>query len=723
MRREFSPVPVVHVRLEEGELSAPQAGTLYILWARGVPVGEYFAPTVVDPLALKAAWRKAERTAVSLAKRPPPRQALPSSVTVVICTRDRPDELARCLASFKQQSRQPDELVVVDNASREPERVRAAAEAAGARYVLESRPGLDRARNAGARIARSEIVAYTDDDVILDPCWLENLVAGFTEDDIWAVTGLVLPAELETEAQWIFERQWGFGRGFQRIDFTPDLYDSLRRHCFPAWIIGAGASMAFRRHVFDTVGLFDERLDVGAAGCSGDSEFWNRIIHHGGTCRYEPTSVAFHFHRRDMEGLKRQIRAYMSGHVAALLVQYERTGESGNLRRLTRQIPKHYLRSLVSRMGGRTLTNAMVFQEIPGLLDGIRFYRRAERPADAVRVPRQKPRPLPLPEEEGEAPLVGVVVPAYNASATLDATLRSIRAQTYQRLDIIVVNDGSTDDTAALAARHAAEDSRIRVVSQPNQGLAAARNRGIRETRAEFIAPVDADDLCHPEKFELQVRQFLKAGPHCALVYGWSDQIDEQDRIISPVVPCLEEGYVLPRLLAGNFIGNGSSPMMRRSVVEEFGCYDTTLRDNNAQGCEDLKLYLQIAEHYDVAVVPRVLTGYRITHRSMSSDICQMIESHRQVVAPFAQRYPEYEEQVRVGHVFLALYYAQRALRVGNFRRAYAAVSNIFRYDARLCLKTPLMMLATLRLRLLLMKSFRRLGLGRYEMFATPREE
>ena len=86
--------------------------------------------------------------------------------------------------------------------------------------------------------------------------------------------------------------------------------------------------------LIEQVGGFDERLDVGAAGCSGDSEMWYRIMASGGTCRYEPTAVVFHRHRRDLESFKQQIFSYMRGHVAALLIQFEKTGHWGNLRRL-----------------------------------------------------------------------------------------------------------------------------------------------------------------------------------------------------------------------------------------------------------------------------------------------------------------------------------------------------------------------------------------------------
>lgn len=264
----------------------------------------------------------------------------------------------------------------MDNASRDT-RTRDVALAANAVYLREARPGLDYARNAGALAARGDIVAYTDDDVRLHPRWLERIVAAFDHPSIAAVTGLVLPAELETAAQVHFETHWSLGRGYRRIDFDRAFFAADRRHGCPVWEIGAGASMAFRREVFVTAGLFDERLDVGRAGCSGDSEFWHRILTHGGVCRYEPSAVVFHYHRSDWEGLSRQIYGYMRGHAAALMVQFERSGHLGVLRRAGMTMPLYYAGRLGRVMAlSRLPEDRFLHREISGFLAGLLFYAR-----------------------------------------------------------------------------------------------------------------------------------------------------------------------------------------------------------------------------------------------------------------------------------------------------------------------------------------------------------
>ncbi|MGO4569783.1 glycosyltransferase family 2 protein [Rhizobium sp. 2YAF20] len=344
---------------------------MIVLWRGRLPVGHLLRGSDghcrVTPIAAAQDSRPS-----------PPVLNLPSA-SVVICTRDRPNELRRCLSSLPQQSFPPAEVIVVDNASRGDE-TREVALAAGAIYLREDRPGLDIARNRGAERASSAIVAYTDDDVLLHPHWLEQLVAAFDRPSIGAVTGLVLPAEIATEAQRHFETFWSFGQGYAPQVFRAADFAASKHEVFPAWKIGAGASMAFRSEVFDRVGLFDERLDVGQAGCSGDSEYWYRLLANGYDCHYQPSSVAFHFHRRTMEGLAKQIYSYMRGHSAALLVQHERTGVKANLKQAFKWKPLWYL-SRVRRtlLGRRVPEDRFLWQEIAGYISGLLFYIRTRR--------------------------------------------------------------------------------------------------------------------------------------------------------------------------------------------------------------------------------------------------------------------------------------------------------------------------------------------------------
>ncbi len=376
MKDNVFPVPIQYLDLLDdvrADARAVAAG-LVVFTSDGLPVGQAFikGPEELTELAANTVLTETTEHARTVMQTPIRNR----DVSLLICTKDRPDELARCLASIPNQSLPPVEVIVVDNASAD-DGTRRVVEAAGATYVREDRIGLDFARNAAVRAASTEFVAFTDDDVVLHERWLENLMKAFDRPEIGCVTGLVLPGELSTPAQLIFETHWGFGRGYRRLDFGPDFYRQSAPYGAPAWLIGAGASQAFRRQVFNDIGLFDVRLDMGAAGCSGDSEFWNRLLHHGRTCRYEPTAVSWHFHRKEMEGLAKQIRQYMSGHVAALLVQYQNTGNRGNLRRILVALPRYYFRKLRKRLPkGATSDDFFLKEEMLGCVNGAWYVLR-----------------------------------------------------------------------------------------------------------------------------------------------------------------------------------------------------------------------------------------------------------------------------------------------------------------------------------------------------------
>jgi GT2 family glycosyltransferase len=322
-----------------------------------------------------------------------------AGLSVIICTRDRPAQLAACLASLAAQASPPGEVVVVDN-SREGS-ARAVAEGpANLIYVHEPRPGLSIARNVGIAAAHGEIVAFTDDDVEPHDHWTSEIVRAFEDGQVEAVTGLVLPARLDTTAQVAFQMDLGgFTSRFSPLLFAPEFLELTRNMGPQVWRIGAGANMAFRRSVFTRFGGFDERLGAGASGCSEDSEYWYRILAAGGRCLYEPRATVFHHHREDMAGLRRQVRAYMSGHIAALIAQADRYGHRGNIRRIVRQLPRYFVLTALSSVKnlawGRLL---LLGQEVAGWLAGLVYFlptgwrkSHAISPAPVMSQPATKP--------------------------------------------------------------------------------------------------------------------------------------------------------------------------------------------------------------------------------------------------------------------------------------------------------------------------------------------
>jgi GT2 family glycosyltransferase len=299
------------------------------------------------------------------------------NISVVICTRDRGPALADCLRSLARQRSAPGEVIVVDN-SRGGNARPVCAQFPEVRYVHEARAGLSLARNAGIRASRQAIIAFTDDDVEVHAGWTAEIARAFAERDVEALTGLVLPARLDTVAQRRFQFDMGgFGTTFVPLTFDRRFFEETRPSGAHVWKIGAGANMAFRRSVFERIGLFDERLGAGAAGCSEDSELWYRLLATGGACLYEPRAVVFHHHRDDWPGLKRQMRAYMKGHVAALVAQYDNFGDRGNIVRICKQLPAYFVRTFIKALAesqpGRI---SILAAEVEGWLAGLQFLLR-----------------------------------------------------------------------------------------------------------------------------------------------------------------------------------------------------------------------------------------------------------------------------------------------------------------------------------------------------------
>jgi glycosyltransferase involved in cell wall biosynthesis len=268
-------------------------------------------------------------------------------------------------------------------------------------------------------------------------------------------------------------------------------------------------------------------------------------------------------------------------------------------------------------------------------------------------------------------PLVSVVIPAYNAEAFIGATLDSALQQTHRAIEVIVVDDGSSDGTAALVEAYARRDSRVRLVRQQNAGVAAARNRGIADARGDFVAPLDADDLWEPTKIERQVARMLEAGSDVGIVYCWWLLIDRDGAILDSSPQWQVEGRAVDALLQVNFAGNASVPLFRRQALVEVGGYDASLRARGAQGFEDWDVALKVAEQWNVAVVPAVLVGYRRQDSGMSASTDRMWRSYELVIQGVRARRPDVNRRLlrRSRHQF-ALYVAGIAFWSRKYGRA-----------------------------------------------------
>jgi glycosyltransferase involved in cell wall biosynthesis len=602
------------------EAVLPPGKHYVVVWQGRTPVGHYW----MERGGALAEHREAIGAALDegLAALHAGAPAAPRRLSVVVCTRDRAADLKRCLEYLAASTDKDFELIVVDNASRDNDTEQVVRAFPGALYLREDRPGLDIARNTGAFAATGDIVAYTDDDVEVSAEWTGDLKRAFDDPLVMAVTGLVLPKSLDTEAQYRFERFWSFGKGYVPRTFDHAWFRAFHPYSAPVWDIGAGANMAFRRDIFYLAGGFDPRLDVGASGCSGDSEMWYRVLAEGWNCRYLPGLVVYHRHRTDLGALRRQLFFYMRGHVSALLVQYERYHDKGNLRRIYRGLPRYYAGRLArarawlpggargSGGGGRA---AGVWNEIRGCVSGWRFYGTVkDRPARPY-----PPNDLRLGEAvTGPETLVSVIIPCHNHGHFLRKAIQSVFHQTHRAWEIIVVDDGSTDDTRDIC-RGIPE---VRYVRVERVGPSAARNIGVGFSGGQYLVFLDADDFLYSNALETNL-YFFGYDRHLAYVSGGHDLVDGEGHYLHGPDPfdMTTDNYLA--LLRGNYIGMEATVMYRRAL------FPTFYFDPSMISCEDYDLNLRIARVYPVLGHHKKIAAYRIHGGNRSRDKGFMLRS------------------------------------------------------------------------------------------------
>jgi GT2 family glycosyltransferase len=238
-------------------------------------------------------------------------------VSVVLATHRRPQRLDRTLRTLQAQTYRDIEVLVVDNAPDGPaaERVVAGLHDARFHYLVEPRPGASRARNLGLHAATADLVAFTDDDVDTDPDWVGHLVAAFGDDpDIGCVTGLILPARLDTAAELLIEQFGGFSKGYRRRTFSLDDTDHGPLYPYNAGLFGSGANAAFRRSLFLDLGGFPVELGPATHARGGeDLDGYLSVLMAGHRIVYEPAAIVRHEHRQGDAQLAQQVYSYGIG--------------------------------------------------------------------------------------------------------------------------------------------------------------------------------------------------------------------------------------------------------------------------------------------------------------------------------------------------------------------------------------------------------------------------
>ncbi len=235
----------------------------------------------------------------------PPLPNLTASITIP--SRDRPDDIRRCLESLtNHKSRVPFEIIVADNNPSSGLTEPVVRSFPGVMYLPEPRPGVTFARNAAALHAKGDIIVCTDDDATYMDGWLDNLIAPYADPEVTAVTGMVLPYELDYEAQHWFEVYGSLTRNYTRTRYDKEFYDTAWPSV-PSYNIGVTANASFRAEIFadPKIGPFDDELRL-----AEDPYMLYRIVKADRVVIYEPRAIVQHRHRTTMAGLTRQLYNY-----------------------------------------------------------------------------------------------------------------------------------------------------------------------------------------------------------------------------------------------------------------------------------------------------------------------------------------------------------------------------------------------------------------------------
>jgi Glycosyl transferase family 2 len=284
-------------------------------------------------------------------------------------------------------------------------------------------------------------------------------------------------------------------------------------------------------------------------------------------------------------------------------------------------------------------------------------------------------------------PKVSVVVPAYNVCGYIEAALSSLERQSFQSFEVLIVDDGSTDRTADIAQSFCDRDRRFQLLQKKNGGLSSARNHGIYHARGEYIALLDGDDEYELDKLANHVA-VLDQKPTVGVVYSASRIVRDDGKLTfmklsgKPI-----SSNLLFSLLCKNFLGHGSNGVFRRSLIDQVGAFDETLRSS-----EDVDFWLRIAatNAWQFHREPQALCRYRVRPTGLSFNVLQMQQSHEQVIQRALQRSPEQvKPMLPTASAYMYRFLARLSLTAGNVEQARSYMGQALAADATIFLRDP----------------------------------
>lgn len=249
--------------------------------------------------------------------------------------------------------------------------------------------------------------------------------------------------------------------------------------------------------------------------------------------------------------------------------------------------------------------------------------------------------------------LVSVIIPAYNVESYIAATVQSVLDQTYPEIEVLIVDDGSCDRTVEVCEQIG--DARIKILTQSNRGAAGARNTGIRHIQGEYVAFLDADDLWLPEKLETQI-QHLESNPSVGISFSYSSFIDADGEPLGIYQTAKLRDFSLKEVLCRNPIGNGSTPVLRRQVLENikfeadlYGQIEEFYFDESLSPSEDTELWFRIfvQTNWEIQGIPEALTLYRIYSQGTSANLDKKQRSWEKLIDKIHTYAPELAPQLK----------------------------------------------------------------------------
>lgn len=598
---------------------------------------------------------------------------LPAVSVVVPCFNAAP-YLGATLRSVLDQTRPPAEIIVVDNGSTDGSPEIAEAFGPVLRLLRETRKGASAARVAGAAEARGEALMFLDADDLIDPDTLEAL-AGTLARHPDAVA--ICPWR---RLEWAGPPEGPFP-GHAAGAWLPAPASCAKRRPgdddLAAWLSGwwhPPCSVLWSRPAYLRSGGFDPGIPVNNDGDVMMRGFvaGNRLVAaEGGTGFYrrlpgEAVTVSGRRHRR--EGVDSRLRVL--DRIERMLVA---RGDHG---RYSGPLAEAYAQIAGDGAGShpdlaRACAEAVARLKGPAARQAPAPWDEPARPP--LLGPAGPPEPrLPAPARSEAPPLVSVVIPAFNRAGTIARAIASVQAQDYPTLEILVVDDASTDDTAARVA--AIGDPRLRLIRQEsNGGVARARNRGMLEARGALIAFLDSDDEWLPGKLEAQVARLRDAPARTALVHGGTEVVGPGGQ--SHLLASRAEGRVFRAMLARNVMpGFPFNGLMRREVADTVGGFDPSL-----PAIEDWDFLLRATRFFDVAALDRPLARY---HDAEAADAAGERRSRRHGANMAARRmlYLRYRQDMRARGVEAAfLKDSARRLLSGGVRGRMEATEALLR--------------------------------------------